>query len=97
MINNYVKHKQIENQLRKKYQKHQVALVDSLDYIKNVFSIQEISQTLNLLLNSSDSESLYNHFVDCMRDKENEKHLILSDLLVSPSNFIIKPASSQLI
>ncbi|HFI0817314.1 TPA: DUF1836 domain-containing protein [Streptococcus suis] len=73
MINNYVKHKQIEKPIKKKYQKHQVARLIALTILKNVFSIQEISQTLNLLLNSSDSESLYNHFVDCMRDKENEK------------------------
>ena len=73
MINNYVKHKQIEKPIKKKYQKHQVARLIALTILKNVFSIQEISQTLNLLLNSSDSESLYNHFVDCMRDNENEK------------------------
>ncbi|HFU4060723.1 TPA: DUF1836 domain-containing protein [Streptococcus suis] len=73
MINNYVKHKQIEKPVKKKYQKQQVARLIALTILKNVFSIQEISQTLNLLLISNDSESLYNHFVDCMRDKENEK------------------------
>ncbi len=41
--------------------------------LKNVFSIQEISQTLQLLLQSSHSETLYNHFVDCMRNEENEE------------------------
>ncbi|HFU3704187.1 TPA: DUF1836 domain-containing protein [Streptococcus suis] len=73
MINNYVKHKQIEKPIKKKYQKQQVARLIALTILKNVFSIQEISQTLHLLLQSSNSESLYNHFVDCMRDKENEK------------------------
>ncbi|HFI0394233.1 TPA: DUF1836 domain-containing protein [Streptococcus suis] len=73
MINNYVKHKQIEKPIKKKYQKQQVARLIALSILKNVFSIQEISQTLQLLLQSSDSETLYNHFVDCMRDKENEK------------------------
>ncbi|HFI0054615.1 TPA: DUF1836 domain-containing protein [Streptococcus suis] len=73
MINNYVKHKQLEKPIKKKYQKHQVARLIALTILKNVFSIQEISQTLNLLLISNDSESLYNHFVDCMRDEENEK------------------------
>lgn len=45
----------------------------ALTILKNVFSIQEISQTLNLLLQSSHSETLYNHFVDCMRNEENEE------------------------
>ncbi|MGO0054233.1 DUF1836 domain-containing protein [Streptococcus suis] len=73
MINNYVKHKQIEKPVKKKYQKQQVARLIALTILKNVFSIQEISQTLNLLLQSSNSETLYNHFVDCMRNEENEE------------------------
>ncbi|HFU4463899.1 TPA: DUF1836 domain-containing protein [Streptococcus suis] len=73
MINNYVKHKQIEKPVKKKYQKHQVARLIALTILKNVFSIQEISQTLQLLLQSSDSETLYNHFVDCMRNEESNE------------------------
>ncbi|HEL1589030.1 TPA: DUF1836 domain-containing protein [Streptococcus suis] len=73
MINNYVKHKQLEKPVKKKYQKQQVARLIALTILKNVFSIQEISQTLNLLLQSSNSETLYNHFVDCMRNEENEE------------------------
>ncbi|NQJ72238.1 DUF1836 domain-containing protein [Streptococcus suis] len=73
MINNYVKHKQIEKPIKKKYQKQQVARLIALSILKNVFSIQEISQTLNLLLQTDSSETLYNHFVDCMRNEENEE------------------------
>lgn len=73
MINNYVKHKQIEKPIKKKYQKQQVARLIALSILKNVFSIQEISQTLNLLLQKNSSEILYNHFVDCMRNEENEE------------------------
>ncbi|MGQ7367095.1 DUF1836 domain-containing protein [Streptococcus suis] len=73
MVNNYVKHKQIEKPIKKKYQKQQVARLIALTILKNVFSIQEISQTLHLLLQSSNSETLYNHFVDCMRNEENEE------------------------
>lgn len=73
MINNYVKHKQLEKPVKKKYQKQQVARLIALTILKNVFSIQEISQTLQLLLQSSHSETLYNHFVDCMRNEENEE------------------------
>ncbi|HEL1733103.1 TPA: DUF1836 domain-containing protein [Streptococcus suis] len=70
MINNYVKHKQLEKPIKKKYQKQQVARLIALTILKNVFSIQEISQTLNLLLQTDSSETLYNHFVDCMRNEE---------------------------
>ncbi|MGQ7374157.1 DUF1836 domain-containing protein [Streptococcus suis] len=73
MVNNYVKHKQIEKPIKKRYQKQQVARLIALTILKNVFSIQEISQTLHLLLQSSNSETLYNHFVDCMRNEENEE------------------------
>ncbi|HFI0027228.1 TPA: DUF1836 domain-containing protein [Streptococcus suis] len=73
MINNYVKHKQIEKPVKKKYQKQQVARLIALTILKNVFSIQEISQTLNLLLHSNNSETLYNHFVDCMRNEESDE------------------------
>ncbi|HFI0344628.1 TPA: DUF1836 domain-containing protein [Streptococcus suis] len=73
MINNYVKHKQMEKPIKKKYQKQQVARLIALSILKNVFSIQEISQTLQLLLQSSDSETLYNHFVDCMRNEESDE------------------------
>ncbi len=72
MINNYVKHKQLENLLRK-ISKTASCPLDCLDYLKNVFSIQEISQTLNLLLHSNNSETLYNHFVDCMRNEESDE------------------------
>ncbi|HEM3696585.1 TPA: DUF1836 domain-containing protein [Streptococcus suis] len=73
MINNYVKHKQIEKPIKKKYQKQQVARLIALSILKNVFSIQEISQTLNLLLLSTNSETLYNHLVDCMRNEDSDE------------------------
>lgn len=73
MINNYVKHKQLEKPVKKKYQKQQVARLIALTILKNVFSIQEISQTLHLLLQTDSSETLYNHFVDCMRNEESDE------------------------
>ncbi|HFI0130047.1 TPA: DUF1836 domain-containing protein [Streptococcus suis] len=73
MINNYVKHKQIEKPIKKKYQKQQVARLIALTILKNVFSIQEISQTLQLLLQTNSSETLYNHFVDCMRNEDSDE------------------------
>lgn len=73
MINNYVKHKHIDKPIKKKYQKHQLARLIALNSLKHVFSIQEISHTLNLLSEKQDSKTLYNHFVDCMRNQENNE------------------------
>ena len=49
MINNYVKHGYIEKPEKKKYQRHQVARLIAITTLKTVFSIQEISSTLNFL------------------------------------------------
>ncbi|MGV3310424.1 DUF1836 domain-containing protein [Streptococcus suis] len=72
MVNNYVKHKHLEKPIKKKYQKHQLARLIALTYLKNVFSIQEISQTLNILQSHYSSDRLYNYFVDCMNENEIE-------------------------
>ncbi|SDQ17910.1 protein of unknown function [Streptococcus equinus] len=48
MINNYVKHGHLEKPIKKKYSRKQVARLIVITALKNVFSIQEISQTLKL-------------------------------------------------
>lgn len=69
MINNYVKHKQIDKPVKKKYKRQQLARLIVITVLKAVFSIQEISQALELLLKEYESENLYNYFVECMHDK----------------------------
>ena len=66
MINNYVKHGYIAKPVKKKYQRRQVARLIAITTLKTVFSIQEISATLNMLHKEADSRELYDDFVDYM-------------------------------
>ena len=66
MINNYVKHGHLEKPVKKKYNRKQVARLIVITALKNVFSIQEISQTLALLTDEDQSQKRYDDFVACM-------------------------------
>lgn len=70
MVNNYVKHKHVEKPVKKKYQKQQVARLIAITFLKNVFSIQEISQTLNVLHETMSSQEMYDNFVASMREED---------------------------
>ena len=72
MINNYVKHGHIEKPIKKKYNRKQVARLIVITALKNVFSIQEISQTLTVLTANNSSKNLYNDFVTCMNTDERQ-------------------------
>ena len=68
MVNNYVKHGYLTKPDKKKYQRQQIARLIAITTLKSVFSIQEIAQTLNTLQTETDSEQLYNAFVDYMNE-----------------------------
>ena len=68
MVNNYVKHSYISKPEKKKYQRKQIARLIAITTLKSVFSIQEIAQTLNTLHTDTNSEKLYNAFVDYMNE-----------------------------
>ena len=68
MVNNYVKHSYISKPEKKKYQRKQIARLIAITTLKSVFSIQEIAQTLNTLHTDTNSEELYNAFVDYMNE-----------------------------
>ena len=68
MVNNYVKHGYINKPEKKKYQRKQIARLIAITTLKSVFSIQEIAQTLNTLHTETNSEELYNAFVDYMNE-----------------------------
>lgn len=72
MVNNYVKHGFVEKPVKKKYQKKQLARLIAITFLKNVFSIQEISQALNLLQQTYSSQELYNDFASYMNGSERE-------------------------
>ena len=78
MINNYVKHGYIAKPVKKKYQRHQIARLIAITTLKTVFSIQEISATLNMLHKSADSRELYDDFVDYMNGSKLEVAPIIS-------------------
>ena len=74
MVNNYVKHGYLTKPDKKKYQRKQIARLIAITTLKSVFSIQEITQTLNTLQTQASSEQLYDAFVDYMNhgiDPEN--------------------------
>ena len=64
MINNYVKHGHLEKPVKKKYNRKQVARLIVITALKNVFSIQEISQTLALLTDEDQSQKRYEKMDD---------------------------------
>ncbi|MGT2960552.1 DUF1836 domain-containing protein [Streptococcus caballi] len=72
MINNYVKHGHVDKPVKKKYSRKQVARLIVITALKNVFSIQEISQTLEILTADNHSQQAYDGFVACMNDKNTE-------------------------
>lgn len=78
MINNYVKHGYIAKPVKKKYKRRQVARLIAITTLKTVFSIQEISATLNMLHKSADSRELYDDFVDYMNGSKLEVAPIIS-------------------
>ena len=78
MINNYVKNGYIAKPVKKKYQRRQVARLIAITTLKTVFSIQEISATLNMLHKEADSRELYDDFVDYMNGNKLEVAPIIS-------------------
>ena len=72
MINNYVKHAYLEKPLKKKYNRQQVARLIAITSLKTVFSIQDIAATLDMLNAETQSEELYNDFVDYMNGRKLE-------------------------
>lgn len=68
MVNNYVKHGYLTKPDKKKYQRKQIARLIAISTLKSVFSIQEIAQTLNTLQTETNSEELYNAFVNYMNE-----------------------------
>ena len=68
MVNNYVKHGYLTKPDKKKYQRQQIARLIAITTFKSVFSIQEIAQTLNTLQTETNSEQLYNAFVNYMNE-----------------------------
>lgn len=62
MINNYVKHKIIKPPINKKYNKEHISLLFIICILKQVYSINDIVELINLALTTASPEKAYNHF-----------------------------------
>lgn len=62
MINNYVKHKVIKPPVNKKYNKEHISLLFIICILKQVYSINDIVELINLALKTSSLDKAYNHF-----------------------------------
>jgi len=62
MINNYVKNNILEPPVKKKYSKTQCAKLFVICILKQVFSMNEISNLINIALESTDIAHAYNSF-----------------------------------
>lgn len=87
MINNYVKNGHLEKPIRKKYQRHQIARLIAIAFLKNVFSLQEIGETLEVLRQNYSSEDLYNLFVICMNEEAEVPEIIAYSCLAVRSYY----------
>ena len=80
MINNYVKHGQIQKPIKKKYNRTQIARLIILTTLKPVFPIQDIIEAVEYLVkNQESSELFYNQFVSYMKEETDmEIHPLVS-------------------
>lgn len=73
MINNYVKHRFIPKPEKKKYTRRQLSQLLIINYLKSVFSIQDIYHLLDDLTKVDDLEKVYSYFVDNINGLEKNK------------------------
>ena len=100
MINNYVKNNILEPPVKKKYSKAQCAKLFVICILKQVFSMNEISNLINIALESTDISHAYNSFCSLFEetvisifekkdylpiDTSNEKRYLLKAVLLSCS------------
>lgn len=62
MINNYVKHELIEAPVKKQYSKIQIAKLFVICVLKQVYSMQDIKNLINIALTDSTIENAYDKF-----------------------------------
>lgn len=62
MINNYVKHNVVKPPINKKYNKEHLAYLFVIFILKQLYSINEIKQLINLAIETSFPEQAYNKF-----------------------------------
>lgn len=68
MINNYVKHGVLKSPENKKYNKSHLAKLIVICILKQLYSINEISNLINLALDVSQIEKSYNRFCEALEN-----------------------------
>lgn len=68
MINNYVKNNLIAAPVKKQYSKKHLARLFVICVLKQVYSMQDISNLINITLKDSNSEDAYNNFCDLFEE-----------------------------
>ncbi|MFU2163584.1 DUF1836 domain-containing protein [Streptococcus pluranimalium] len=90
MVNNYVKQGYLDKPLKKKYQRHHLARLIAIAFLKNVFSLPDIDEALSLLRKEYSSEELYNLFVSSMNDHAHVPELIDDACLAIKSYYKVR-------
>lgn len=72
MINNYVKHKIVQAPKLKKYSREQLSLLNELIYLKQVLSLPEIKQILDIEYKDLEYKVEYNKYLDINNNSFNE-------------------------
>jgi hypothetical protein len=79
MINNYVKHGIVKPPVKKKYEKIHLAYFIVVCILKNSYSLDEISQLIQIQIKDFPLESSYNYFCDeieaCINSILNQKEV----------------------
>ncbi len=70
MVNNYVKHGYVRKPMKKKYGKTQLAQLTVISLLKDVFSIQELTQAMMALSETYEKEDLFNALSSCLNQKK---------------------------
>lgn len=70
MVNNYVKHHHIPKPIKKKYTRQHIATLLIISLLKNVFTIQDLSQLLTTLLQQDHHENIYNMFMSSLQEDD---------------------------
>lgn len=78
MVNNYVKHQHIEKPIKKKYQTFQVAQLILITQLKQILSINDITDMMTYLTHHYDFTKLYDAFIA----RFNNEHSALKNELI---------------
>ncbi|MGT2666077.1 DUF1836 domain-containing protein [Streptococcus rifensis] len=69
MVNNYVKHGYVRKPIKKKYGKTQLAQLTVISLLKDVFSIQELTQAMMTLSQTYEKEDLFDALSACLNQR----------------------------